>query len=181
MAAASALVALAACAGEAGNEGEWGAGSGPDFCQAGRRSETLAFWITLREPTASSALSVRGPAFEGIAPESEQPGYTLEIDGALVRARTLGAPAREDNPGLDFLFNPRPLLRRHPEGFEAVVLKEGREIHRTRIAGPEAAEAIDETLACDRRLRFGTPPPASKASPPQPEPEPKVPDSIMQE
>ena len=146
-------MALAACSGTASDEGSWGAGHGPDFCQAGRQSDNGAFWITLRLPAANSALSVRGPAFEGIASESEQTAFTLAIDGEPARARVLGAPAR-DKPGLDFLFNPRSLLRGHRSGFEAVILRGSREIYRTRVAGPEAARAIEETLACDRKLRF---------------------------
>jgi len=148
---ASAL-ALAACGGGAADEGTWGAGNGPDFCQAGRRSESRAFWITLRRPAAGSALSVRGPAFEGIGQGSLQPGFTLAIDGEPVRAEARGALDR-GQAGLDFHFNPRLLLTRHPRGFEAVVLNDGREVHRTRIEGPEAAEAIAKTLACDRELR----------------------------
>jgi hypothetical protein len=139
---ALAALALAACGSEASDEGTWGAGHGPDFCQAGRQSAADELWITLRLPAAASALSVRGPAF------------TLAIDGAPVRVEARGARSRDGKPGLDFHFNPRPLLRRHPSGFEVVVAKQGREIYRTRVTGPEASKAIEETLACDRELRF---------------------------
>ena len=104
-------------------------------------------------PARASAVSLRGPPFETVAAESEQPGFTLEVNGAPVRARALGARIG-DKPGLDFHFDPRPLLRRHPSGFEAAILKDGREIRRVEASGPEALKAIEETLACDRELRL---------------------------
>ncbi|MET1112283.1 MAG: hypothetical protein ABWX67_12220 [Allosphingosinicella sp.] len=149
----AALAALAACGSGAPDEGKWSAGHGPDFCQAGRQSPTREFWIMLRRPAYNSALSVRGPDFAGVAEGSNQSGYTLTIDGTPVRAEVFGTVDR-GKPGLDFLFNPRPLLRRHPAGFEAVIARDGREIYRVKVAGPDAVKAIEETLACDRELRF---------------------------
>jgi hypothetical protein len=98
-------------------------------------------------------VSLRGRPFEALPAESEQPGFTLEVNGAPVRARALGARIG-GKPGLDFHFDPRPLLRRHPSGFEAAILKDGREIRRIKASGPEAVKAIQETLACDRELRL---------------------------
>jgi hypothetical protein len=156
LAALAVSTACAAC--DSGGSGpetpKWGRGNGPDFCQAGRESKDGSLWITLRLPAAASAISVHGPAFKSVEPDRPQPAYALLIDGRAMRAEARGAPAGKDS-GLDFLFNPRPLLlRREADGFDAAVTKDGREVYRVRVDGTEAREAIAGTLACDRELRF---------------------------
>jgi hypothetical protein len=154
-AAALGLVFLAAACGR-GTPGraEWANGNGHDFCQANGIAPQRTMAITLVAAPGGSALSVSGGELAALDPRGDLSGVTLEVDGAPVRARAEGGLQPGDVHRVDFFFDPRPLVRRHPDGFAATLLRNGRRLTQVDGRTPSARAAFARLLACDRKLRF---------------------------
>lgn len=117
------------------------------LCMALHQGRARWIAIDLTRLPDGSGIRILAPPLGGVA-AGPLPGYTLSAAGAPVRARNFGGHTRGALRGIKFIFNPRPLLRRHPQGFRLAVQRDGAEIYAIDLAG--GAGAFPALLACDR-------------------------------
>lgn len=150
------LPLLAAGCGTGGAErAAWHNGNSKDFCEAIGEAAHGRVVVHFVAAPIGSAVSVSGDALAGLATRDELPGVTLTIDGEAVRAAGRGMIQLDGRHSVDFFFDPRMLVRRHPGGFVAAVQKDGRDLYRIDGRTPEAKAAFGRLLNCDQKLRFG--------------------------
>lgn len=148
------LLAACACA-QADKEQHWGSGYGPDFCVAAEdRSQFVA--VQLSRLRGWSGIAIGARAFDRLPPEDKYAELGLEIAGQPVRASAAASGEGADKGALFFAFNPRPILIRHPDGFDLVVKRNGRPIHAASLHG--AADAFTAVRECDSRRMMGRDP-----------------------
>ena len=135
------------------DDATWGSGHGPDFCSAIREFDAEPLSFTLSRAPNASGVSMHGPAFSAFGPDREYSDVSLFVNGQPVRAHAFGAVFR-GKPGLNFLFNPRRILRQHREGFSLAVHQGDREIYVADVRGP-AVTALSEMVECDRARLIG--------------------------
>ncbi|HEY0314263.1 MAG TPA: hypothetical protein VGC56_17450 [Allosphingosinicella sp.] len=147
---------LAAGCGTSGREpAKWHNGNSHDFCEAIGEAAHGKLDVHLAAGPIGSAVSVSGDALAGLATRDELPGVTLIIDGEAVRAAGRGMVQLDGRHSVDFFFDPRMLIRRHPGGFVAAVQKDGGDVYRIDGRTPEAKAAFERLLNCDNKLGFG--------------------------
>ena len=141
---------IAACSPERG-AAHWGDGSGPGFCDAIWNLDDPVVVHLAREP-GQSGLAVFNDDLGNLPIEQPVPDARLEVNGKEVRApaRSIESNGRQ---GLLFPFNPRPLMRRNPDGFSISVLRGGKPVFRADLPG--ARETFRKTLRCDVKALFG--------------------------
>ena len=145
----------AGCGGGGPDRAKWGAVNKADFCELIGEAAHGKLVLHLVAAPIGSAVGVSGDALSGLATRDELPGVTLIMDGDAVRAAGSGMVQLDGRHSVDFFFDPRMLIRRHPGGFEVAVQKDGRDLYRIDGRTPEAKAAFERLLDCDRKLRFG--------------------------
>ena len=123
-------------------------------CAAARIGRELSVAVSITPEPNLSGINLaweREPALGAIEQAKFYPEMILKADGRPIRATALGVRPGE-HPALFFRFDPRPLLRDHPDGFLLTLDYNGLEILNTDLA--DAAPAFRRLQDCAAKLEW---------------------------